>query len=329
MTFNIWSGFTVQGCSSLLANGPATYNIQGGLSDLNYATGCSTNPTVVFNNSNGGNSTFTIAAGSNGSALTIDGNSATFPAGSYALTAATSCSGSCVGLTLGSSAVATFNNGSYQILGNNGGISVGSGAKLTIGSQIDNTSVFQITVSTGDAISTSSTSTLTLGSFNNFDLDGAVSFGYTTTLGAGTYTVNGSFSACSGTSGSVTGTNVQIMASGAVCFDSSTLINLSAPTAISSATVGQLGTVVVASNFTSTSSTTPAVKVEGETVLVGALYSPNGSLTVTSGGPLTDGGNGNCLQVIATSMSFSQDAYGLTSSCSSLGGSSASISLVQ
>jgi len=331
VTFNIWSGFTVQGCSSLLVNGPATYNIQGGFSDLNYATSCPTHPTVVFNNSNGGNSTFAIAGGSNKSALTVNGNSATFPAGSYALTAATGCSGSCVGLTLGSSAVATFGNGSYQISASNGGISVGGSATLTIGSQIDNTSVFQITgiTSTYNAINTSSLSTLTLGSFNNFDLNGAVNFGSSATLGAGTYTVNGAFNACSN-SGSLSGTSVSIIASGAVCFQDIYPISLSAPTAITSATVGTASTIVVASSFASTSISTPAVTVNtsnGTTTLVGALYMPNGPLTVTNGGNLL--GNGNCLQVIATSMKFSNDAHGLATTCTGLGGSSASISLVQ
>jgi len=331
VTFNIWSGFTVQGCSSLLVNGPATYNIQGGFSDLNYATSCPTHPTVVFNNSNGGNSTFAIAGGSNKSALTVNGNSATFPAGSYALTAATGCSGSCVGLTLGSSAVATFGNGSYQISASNGGISVGGSATLTIGSQIDNTSVFQITgiSSTYNAINTSSLSTLTLGSFNNFDLNGAVNFGSSATLGDGTYTVNGAFNACSN-SGSLSGTSVSIIASGAVCFQDIYPISLSAPTAITSATVGTASTIVVASSFASTSISTPAVTVNtsnGTTTLVGALYMPNGPLTVTNGGNLL--GNGNCLQVIATSMKFSNDAHGLATTCTGLGGSSASISLVQ
>jgi len=324
VVFDIFTnGFTVTGCSKLTVNGPATYNIQGGLWDNNIAT-CTSHP-VVFNNSNGGTSTFNVAGGGNENALTVTGNSATFPDGTYALSAETSCSGSCLGLSIGSNAVATFGNGSYVIAGHDGGITVGTSGNLTIGSGANGSSVFQITgiaYTYDNAIYTASSSTLTLGGFTNFDLNGGFTLSSSASFGAGIYTVNGPFSACA-SGGSVSGTGVSIIASGTVCFGAGfNSVSLSAPTAISDTTVGTTPTIVIASDSTTAATVTAGAT---STVLVGTLYLPDAALTVNGGGNLN--GGGNCLEVIASSLTFTSDANGVSTSCAS--SSAASISIVQ
>jgi hypothetical protein len=120
---------------------------------------------------------------------------------------------------------------------------------------------------------------------------------------------------------------VSIAASGALCFGAGySSVNLSAPTTIDGSSVGSAATIALAS-----SSTTAAAVTAGatSTVVVGAFYVPNAALTINGGGNLN--GGGGCLQVVSASLTFSNDANGVSTSCASLGGSAAAatITLVQ
>ena len=316
VVFEIWNGITLTGCSKLRVVGPATYYIQGGITDnSNCAAG-----TLTFTNGGGAStSTFYVAGG-----ITVSQETATFPDGTYTIGATSG-----TGIYVNSNATVTFGNGSFIISGADGGITLGPSAKLTIGSQLNGSSVFQITgiaYSYDDAIYTQSNSTLTIGGFTNFDVNGAVAMGGNVNFGAGTYTVNGAFSACA-SGGAITGTGVSIAASGALCFGAGySSVNLSAPTTIDGSSVGSAATIALAS-----SSTTAAAVTAGatSTVVVGAFYVPNAALTINGGGNLN--GGGCCLQVVSASLTFSNDANGVSTSCASLGGSAAAatITLVQ
>jgi hypothetical protein len=314
VVFDIWSGITLSGAAVLKVNGPATYNVQG------YGITNNSSGAMTFNNSRGAStSTFFVAGG-----ISLPYGPGTFPNGSYTIE---NSAGN--GLSVGSNMTVTFGNGSYVISGQTGGINVGSSGHLTIGSQIDSSSVFQITgiqYSYDDAIYTNGNSSLTIGSFTNLDINGAVALNSTVSFGAGIYTINGAFSACT-SGGSLSGTNVSFIASGAICFGAGfSSVNLTAPTAIDGSTVGSAATIALASNSSTASAVTSGAV---STVVEGAVYLPHATLTISGGGNLN--GGGNCLQVVASSLTFSNDGNGVSTSCASLGGSAASatITLVQ
>jgi Flp pilus assembly protein TadG len=312
VVFDIWNGFTLgSGCTVLTVNGTATYHVQGGLTNGS----CDT---MVFNNSSGSSSsTFYVAGGIN-----ISGGTATFPNGSYTITNSTGN-----GLYLGGGTTASFGNGSFSISGASGGINIQGSAKLTIGSQLNSSSVFQIPSvgSNAYAISTGGGSTLTIGSFANVDINGPVNLTSTLNLGAGTYTVNGAFSACSSGGGSITGIGVSIIASGAFCFGQGfSSVDLTAPVAVASGTQGTAPTVALASK----SATATVTAGASSTVVVGAVYFPSAAMQFSGAGNLN--GGGGCLQIVASSLTLSGGS-GVSTNCSGLGSSagSAAVSLVQ
>jgi hypothetical protein len=274
---------------------------------------------MTFNNSRAAsNSTFFVTGG-----ISLSYGPGTFPDGTYTIESSAG-----TGLYAGSDLTVTFGNGSYIISGETDGINVESSGHLTIGSQIDDSSLFEITgIGSGyDAIYTNGNSSLTIGSFTNLDLNGAVSLNSTVSFGAGIYTINGAFSACS-SGGSISGTNVSFIASGAICFGSGfSSINLTAATTIDSSTVGSAATIALASSSSAASAVTSGAT---NTVVEGAVYLPSATLTISGAGNLN--GGGNCMQVVVGSLTFTNDGNGVSTSCASLGSSaaSASITLVQ
>ncbi len=88
---------------------------------------------------------------------------------------------------------------------------------------------------------------------------------------------------------------------------------VTAPAAITSATEGAIGTVALASESASPSSVQSGAT---DTAVTGAVYVPNGQLTLSGAGNLN--GGGNCLQVIAQSISVSGQGS-LSTVCTSLG----------
>jgi Flp pilus assembly protein TadG len=311
VTMYVWGGIGVGGSSSLTIKGPGTYYIQGSIT--NSSTGA-----LTINNANGsGTSTFYIAGG-----ISVDSTDS-FPSGTYTITSGGGGTGA--GINVQGSSTVTFGAGSFNIAG---GITIGSSAHLTIGGALSGGSVFQIPScpASGNAISVGGSSNFTIGSFTNYDLNCPVNFTGNISLGSGIYTINGAFDAGASGGNSITGTGVSIIASGSITFGNGySSVNLSAPTTITSSTIGSADTIVLASDTTSGSIITQGAT---NTTVLGAVYIPRSAVTINGGGNLT--GGGGCLDVIANSMALSGGGQ-ITTDCSALSGGSgsSSIALVQ
>jgi hypothetical protein len=310
-TIYIWGGLSQSGSANFVFNGSATYYIQSGITEGSSAA-------LTFTNTNSSTpSTFYVAGG-----IKVSNGSATFPNGTYVITS----SDGTAGIDVAGGDSATFGNGSFNIAG---GISTGGGSNLTIGSALYSSSIFQIPTvgSSGNALNTGGGNTLSIGAFTNVDINGPVTIGGSSvTLGAAMYTVNGAVNMSSSGGGSITGTGVQVVSSGAISFGAGfNAINFSAPTAITATTDGQLGTVSLATNSSSAFTITAGAS---NTDVLGAVYAPNSALTLSGAGNLN--GGGACLQVVTASIALSGGSS-LSTTCTSLGSSSASssVSLVQ
>jgi hypothetical protein len=308
---HIWGGLSQSGSANFVFNGSATYYIQSGITEGSSAA-------LTFTNTNSSTpSTFYVAGG-----IKVSNGSATFPNGTYVITS----SDGTAGIDVAGGDSATFGNGSFNIAG---GISTGGGSNLTIGSALYSSSIFQIPTvgSSGNALNTGGGNTLSIGAFTNVDINGPVTIGGSSvTLGAAMYTVNGAVNMSSSGGGSITGTGVQVVSSGAISFGAGfNAINFSAPTAITATTDGQLGTVSLATNSSSAFTITAGAS---NTDVLGAVYAPNSALTLSGAGNLN--GGGACLQVVTASIALSGGSS-LSTTCTSLGSSSASssVSLVQ
>jgi hypothetical protein len=279
-------------------NGTATWYIQGGITDS------STGSLTFTNTDSSSPSTFTVAGG-----ISVSSGPATFPDGTYTLTAVSSGAA----LNANNGGTITMGNGSFIIAD---GISIGGGDKLTIGSALNASSVFEIpTVVTGNnAITTGGGSSLSIGSFSNVDINGEVEVQGSLTLGAGAYTVNGALDLAASGGGTVSGTGVSLIASGPIAFGQGfSAINLTAPSAITGSNDGDISTVALASSSGSASTISQGAT---NTDVTGAVYVPQGTLTINGAGNLT--GGGNCLQVISAAIAMSGGGS-LTTNCSSLG----------
>jgi hypothetical protein len=309
--FDISNGLTLSASAPVSFNGTATWNVQGGISDSSSAA-------VTFSNSSTASvSTFTVSGG-----IAVTNNAASFPAGTYTVT---SPNGNGVGLYVSGGATATLGNGSYDIAD---GISIGGGATLTIGGALNSASVFEIptTSSGGTALVTGGGSSLSIGSYTNLDINGEMEIQGSVVLGAGTYTVNGALDLASSGGGSLTGTNVSLIASGPIAFGAGySAITLDAPASIGSANEGTGPTVALASNSASASTIDAGAS---NTAVLGAMYFPNAALTLDGAGNLNSGTG--CALVIAASIAMSGGSS-LSTSCSALGSGAGagSVSLVE
>jgi len=308
---NILTVLSTSSSSCMTLTGSATWTIQGGISDNSSCT-------FSINNTNSSSpSTFTIAGG-----ITVSNGHAVFPAGTYTIaTAGNACAGICVGG--GDSAI--FGNGSFVIAD---GISLGGGGTLTFGNALSGSSVFEITSAPpgGDAISTSGGSTLSIGNFTYVDVNGTVDLESNLYLGASTWTVNGALDMISSGGGTFSAPDSSFIASGPIEFGAGfSSITLNAPSGISSNTEGQASTVALASNSTSASTIQSGAS---DTYVTGLVYFPDGALTESGAGTLT--GNGNCVQVIANSITLSGGSA-LSTNCANLGNGStgSAVSLVE
>ncbi len=298
--------------SSGTFSGSANWNISGGI--LFYGSG-----TFTMSNSGSTTSNFTTAAIVVGSGAT-----ATFPSGSYTITGSSQYGGLVVNGTS-----ATFGKGSFIV---EDGIVVGSSSRLTIGSALSGSSVFEVFASTegtscsGTAVSTGGSSMLSIGSFTNIDVCGQWITDGSVTLGAGNATIYGEFDLGSGGGGTFSAISNSIVANGPVTFGQGfSAILLDAPAAITTSSEGGTPTVALASSTGSASTVTQGAT---NSDIVGLLYLPNAALTINGGGNLT--GGGNCLQLIANSISMSGGGS-VTTNCTSLGTGAASgaVSLVE
>jgi hypothetical protein len=312
-TLYVWNGIVNNGGGSITFNGPGTYYVEGG----------------ITNNSVGGLN-FNNYYGSTTSSFTISGGIAdlfgpmTFPNGTYVITSGDGFEGAGIDVAAGQTAI--FGTGSFNIAK---GIYEGAGGALTIGSATTAGTLFQIPTATsgGYGIYTAGGGTLTMGSFPNLDINAPVDIQDSIVyLGAGTYTVTGAVTIARSGGASLNGNEISIVASGALNVGAGyTEVDMLAPTTITSSTVGEASTILLASN-----STTTSVVSSGTSTLtgdVGAIYTPNASFAL-SGAILT--GATSCLQLVASSITISGNSN-LGTNCPSLGSTTASgsVSVVQ
>ncbi|MGH7059323.1 MAG: hypothetical protein ACREFH_02950, partial [Stellaceae bacterium] len=323
-----------------------TYNFSGGIT-VSSSAGLTTGP-GIFKIAQGvtvsSSSTATFGAG------TFDigpSTSACTDGGKYSL-----CVESATSLTIGGPSSFTFGGGVYA--GSSATIKLGSGttntyaigassngnsavaassSKLLFADALGGTTSFQL----NGNVSAASAACLALPDASEHDINGAIiaNSASNTTLGSGIYTVsdyidNESASGgggCSGWSGGTADTGVTLVlgavktpSSGtcsgmAVCVLSASSAALVAPTTGSTAGIAVIGP-------TSTSNTAGALFESASSgSYSGAVYMPNGPITVSSASSL-GGGSAACLELIGSQVTVS-DAGAIGSTCTGLGGGGA------
>lgn len=311
-TIYLYGSIAGAGSASGIINGSAAWTISNGIEF--YGSG-----TLTMTNSGSQTSTIITPAIVLGSGAT-----ASFPNGTYTITGSSQYGGLVVD---GKSA--SFGNGSFII---EDGIVMAGGSTLTIGSSVSSSSVFEVFASTagtscaGTAVNSGGSSTLSIGSFNYFDVCGQWVTDGSVYLGAGAMTIEGQFDLGSAGGGTFSATSNSIVASGPVTFGQGfSAIELDAPTGITSSTEGGTQTVALASNSSLASTVTQGAT---NTDIVGLIYLPSSALAINGGGNLS--GGGNCLQVIASAISFSGGGD-MSTNCTSLGsgGAAGAVSLVE
>ncbi|MGH7017335.1 MAG: hypothetical protein ACRED8_09660, partial [Caulobacteraceae bacterium] len=327
-----------------------TYDFSGGLSVVSSAS-------ATF-----GPGTFNIAQG-----ITVSSaSSASFGAGTFDIGPSTSgCSdGGKYSLCVESSTSLVFGGPSAFTLA--GGVYAGSSATVVLGSS-GSTNSFDIgTSSNGNAVETSSSSTLVMGDAgaNPFELVGnvtaassaCVTFGdasehdingalvtnsaSNTTLGAGIYTIDdyvqynsaSGGSGCSGYSAGL-GSGVTFVLGGAATGTGSCagmvfcVLSASSGVLVAPTSGATAGFAVIGP--TSSSNTAGALfESAASGAFAGVFYLPNGPITINSASGLGNG-SGQCLELIGSEVTASS-ASALASTCSGLGQTSgASVMLVE
>jgi Flp pilus assembly protein TadG len=180
-------------------------------------------------------------------------------------------------------------------------------------------------------------SCITIPASAEHDISGNVNLAGGARLGAGTYTIDGYFSANTGGSAcsdnvAVSGKDVTIVLSGtetpsdwecsgkAFCLTGGNAITLNAPKS------GPYAELAVIGPQSSKNSTGAEITSGGRARISGAFYFPNGVIDFGGGGQIGDAGNG-CLQLIGTSISLSGGAQAM-SECTQLSGAG-KVALVQ
>jgi hypothetical protein len=318
--------------------GPGTYNVAGGIvtaggtfttfGNGTYNVGGAIN--IGGSGANFGTGTYNVTGG----IITGGGTTTTFGAGTYQIGNGTvGCSGSFYSIC-NTGTTLTLGAGNYTIAG---GIYNGGGSTLSIGAGSSANS-FNIgpgsagyaintaggtTAALGDMtsgtfqavgnLSTGGGSTLTLSAAPAHDLNGAFSLAGTATLGAGIYTVAGSFAlGAGGGGGNVTGTGVTIITSGTFSVAAGySNVTLTAPTS------GTTQGLVVASNGIGGASFSEGASGNS---LSGVFYFPSAPITLSGAGNVGSSA-GQCLELIGSTISLSGGSA-LASTCAGLAGSS-------
>lgn len=158
---------------------------------------------------------------------------------------------------------------------------------------------------TGTPIATTSTLTLSPGSYSSLSL----TLGANVTLNPGTYYVNGNISLRN--SSILTGTGVTIVTSGSIVLEQSSTIDLAAANGDVGGAIG--GIVIV--------STGSSIRLEnsGTRNLTGVIYAPNASLSIDNNATLT---TTSCLQYIVGNATIGNNANMDASTCVSMGAQS-------
>jgi hypothetical protein len=303
-TLDVWNGISVSGSAALTVNGPATYNVSGGI------TTTSTAPLTFTNDGIGADSVFNVAGG----IALLQGGTAMFPDGTYTVTSGDDGreGAADAGIDVGPGVTAIFGNGSFNIAH---GINVAGGGALVFGQPRDKDAVFRIPSAAGNgrAITTAGRSALTFGGFAHADINGPVSFGGDVFFGAGSYTINGAVEAALQGGCCLSGSDMSIVAAGPITIGAGyTSVDLNAPAAIGTSSLGSAPTVVLASASASPSTITVG---NGGMVLLGAIYTPNAPLRLAGAGNLSGGGGCTVFDVASLAIT---GAGGITTNCSGL-----------
>ena len=344
------SRLTTIGCSSSFASPvwtvtcPAggTYSfgvisLAGGIT-LNFAVSGSATNTYNFSGAinisgtaaNFGPGAYNIAGG----IINGGGAAATFGAGTYRIGAGTVKCGTPFYSICNNGTSMIFGNGSFTIAGgvyNNGSATLsfgagGTGNSFSIGPGSTGyainaaggsiTTLGKMTSGTFQTVGTIATaggSTFTLSAAPAHDLNGAFSLAGSATLGAGSYSVAGNVAiGAAGGGGSVSGQGVSIVTSGTFSVAAGySSVTLTAPSS------GAFQNLVVASTAAGGASFSEGAS---GTVLSGALYAPNGPVTLSGAGNVGNGA-GQCLTLVGTAITLSGGSA-LASACSGRGGGS-------
>ncbi len=174
------------------------------------------------------------------------------------------------------------------------------------------TAMTSATTATGSALSCGSSSSCTFspGTYSSISVSGAA----TVTFNPGLYVVAGAISFSGSGASTFPAAGVTLVANGTVSFSgAATVTGLTAATA-ASAVSGAIPGVVIATNSSSSSG---AVSLSGSAGVpyVGAIYVPNGNLSIS--GAATNASSG-CSEVVAYTVSLSGSAN-FSSGCSSYG----------
>jgi hypothetical protein len=305
-TYN-FSG-SISNTGTALTFGPGTFNIAGGIS-----TGGGTTTTFGAGTFNIGTSS---GVGSGNYSIYHSGTTLTFGGPStFTLKAGIYNSGGST-LTLGSG---TTN--SYQIGSGSTGdaFNLGGGSKTTLADATGSSSVFKVVGNVN--VTSGGGSCLTLPTAAQHDIKGFLSTAGGTILGSGVYTVTGYVAlgangggnvTCSGSSVGVSGSGVTFVIGASSTLSSGTCASMAFCVAagysnvtLTAPTSGTTQKIVMIGPTTSTN-TAGALFTQGAsgTSLSGAVYFPNGPVTL-SGGASLGGGTGQCLQLIGSQVSLS------------------------
>ncbi len=329
--------------SGKLTFGSGTFNIVGGLvtnggTTTTFGSGAFNIWGTV---TNGGGSSLSFGSGTfnlAGGLVTNGGSTTTFGAGTFNIGPATSCPQSnysiCHGgttITFGgpSTFVITsgiYNDGgetiafgagtstnSYQIGPSSGGYAfyVGGGSRTTLGDATGSNSVFQMV---GDLYQSGGGSSFTLPAATDHDIDGTVSLTGGLTLGSGLYAIAGNFwLGIGGGGGSVSGSGVTIAVTGsppkALGALSSNVVEISAGydnVSLSAPSSGTYEKVAIVGPPLANPVTGGIQLNEGaaDTTVGGALYFPNGPMTLSGGASIGYPSN-SCLEIVASTIQLS------------------------
>ena len=262
----------------------------GGNGRLTVGTG---NLMVTSGIATGGNTTTTFGAGTyvvgkdpNGYSINHTGDSLTFGAGNFSGTG---------GIFVSGSSTLTFGPGDLTL-----GASNSNAAIFLSGSSTLNMGAGNLNAD-GD-VTTNGNSEIVFGVGSRHNIDGDLSIKGAATLGAGRYTIDGSFDKSA--SRDVTANNVTIIAAGNFNTSGSSSLTLSAPT--SSAGGGIAGIA-----FASLSNADSAIEGSSQNTIGGIMYIPNSDLSVRGSGTAS---SSTCFALIVKTLTVTGSA-GTASGC--------------
>ena len=317
-TYN-FAALTVSGGITVTFSGSATntYNFSG--------TVTNNGASLTF-----GSGTFNMAGG------LVNGSQTTFGAGTFNIGAASSCSYSICnggGSTITFGGPSTFvissgvsnaggatilrsgSNNSYSIGPSRGGyaLNLGGSAVTTFSDATGSSSLFQIV---GNVYESGGACT-TFPAASNHDINGSVSLGGGLTLGAGLYAVAGSFLVGASGGGDVwcqsvnanvgvngAGVTIAVAGSGATAGSNVVVVGAGfSHVTISAPTTGTYQSVAIVGPLSDSNTGASLTEGASGTTIGGAIYFPNGPMTL-SGGASVGNGSGECLEIVATAITL-------------------------